>query len=523
MTLERKPTSRADQPAPTPGGAQPALLAPEQFTWLRDLLADYSGVYLDTSRQRLLEHGLAQRLEATGDNLRAYERRLRLPGGQDELRRLAELVLNHETVFFRNGPHIQALRQVLLPEIHDRKPRGAPIRIWSAGCSTGEEAYSLAIAALETFGGPSTRQVEIWATDLSEPALQRAREGSYRGRSLQNLPADLLKRYFEPSGETYVVGDAVRPLVRFELLNLLDPFPSSARNVDIIFCQNVTIYFQLKTCQSLIARFYECLPPGGMLFLGFSETLWNIFDRFNTREVEGAYVYYKGALESAPPTPELGVHPLGARSHRKMEQQRTTRLAPARHNRSAGVSREPAKAFYDHARPEQTHARADADALAKGRALIEQGLIDTALDTLRYISPQSAYAPQALTLIARGHADRGDLDLAVAEVRRALEIDALNEDSYVLLGMIYGRQHQWDSAIQQLERARYLSPESALISFHLAEAYHQAGHPGKAAREYRTTLRKLEHHPPGAVIEGVAVGWLREACQRQIEYLPRRA
>src|SRR5205085_12278293 len=90
--------------------------------------------------------------------------------------------------------------------------------------------------------------------------------------------------------------------VRFEPLNLLDPFPRYASNVDIIFCQNVTIYFQLKTCQELIARFYDCLPAGGLLCLGFSETLWNIFDRFHSREVAGAYVYYKETLESPAPS-----------------------------------------------------------------------------------------------------------------------------------------------------------------------------------------------------------------------------
>jgi chemotaxis protein methyltransferase CheR len=159
--------------------------------------------------------------------------------------------------------------------------------------------------------------------------------------------------------------------------------------------------------------------------------------------------------------------------------------------------------------------------LASGRELLAQGRIDEALEALRRISPRAVCAPQALTLIARAHADRGDLDLAAAEVQRALEIDTLNEEAYLLLGMIYGQQGQWQSAVQQLERARYLSAESALISFHLAEAYRQAGRAEKAVREYRNTLRKLDVHPPGALLDGVAVGWLRETCRRQIEYLPR--
>lgn len=507
MTSSRRTTYAPDTAAaPAPA---PLSLASEQFARLRDLLAAYSGVYLDTARQRVLEQGLSRRLQATGEDLVGYERRIIAPGGRDELRRLAELVLNHETVFFRNAPHVQALRNVVLPELHRRKPHGAPIRIWSAGCATGEEAYSLAIIALETLGRPLSRPVEIWATDLSEPALQKARQGVYRGRALQNVPDDLLRRYFQPSGDGYAVGEAVRTLVRFEALNLLDPFPQEARGIDIIFCQNVTIYFQLDTCRALIARFYESLPEGGLLFLGFSETLWNVFDRFHSREVHGAYVYYKQALEAAPnsdrsPEPRTTIVPVRPQS-------------ASRRGRPLTVTTDRPKVFHDRVRRKQT----DVEALSRGRMLLEQGEIDRAFETLRHIPPQSDHASQALTLIARAHADRGDLELAAAEVQRAIAIDVLNDEAYLLLGVIYGRQGQWAEAIRQLERARYLSAESPLISFHLAEAYRQGGQPRKAAQEYRNTLRKLDRHPPGAVLDGVAIGWLRESCQRQIEYMPQ--
>jgi chemotaxis protein methyltransferase CheR len=498
--------------------ASAGLLTPDQFARLRDRLAEFSGVYLDLARLRLLENGLAQRLQATGDDLAAYERRVQGPGARDELRLLAELVLNHETIFFRNGPHLRALREVLLPEIHRRKPAGAPIRIWSAGCATGEEPYSLAITALETLGQPLARPVEIWATDLSEPALRKAREGFYRGRALQNLPGDLLARYFTPRNDGYMTSDALRALVRFESLNLLDPFPRYAFGVDIIFCQNVTIYFQLKTCQELIARFYDCLPDAGLLFLGFSETLWNIFDRFHSREVAGAYVYYKGALESAPATIEPATH---QRKGRHQSRRQGALISTPLGTDRSRASRDERKAIADRTSHVPPRGQADQAALASGRELLAQGKHEEALAALRHVSPQSACAPEALTLIARAHADRGDLDLAVAEIQRAIEIDMLSEEAHLLLGVILGRQGQWQLAIQQLERARYLRADSALVSFHLAEAYRQAGRVDKAAREYRNTLRKLDPHPPGALLDGVAVGWLRETCQRQIEYLPR--
>ena len=511
---------------PAEGGPAVSLL-PEQFSELRDALAAYSGVYLDAARQRVLEAGLEQRLSAMGEDLISYLRRIRGLAGHAELRRLAELVVNHETYFFRNVPHLRALQQVLLPELHRRKPIGAPIRIWSAGCATGEEAYSLAIVALEALGRPPVRPVEIWATDLSEVALQKARAGVYRGRALGNLPPEILVRYFHPQADGYVVSDRLRALVRFESLNLLDPFPEYAQGIDIIFCQNVTIYFQLETCRKLIEQFYACLPAGGLLCLGFSETLWNIFDGFQSREVAGAYVYVKGSPSSATPQER----PARPKARARLP---GATLAGARHASSrptgmpAGVRRReggPGKPYHHdevvHRQGAAVSHTADETALQRGRELLFQGKSDAALEALRQIAPQSAHAAQALTLIARAHADRGDLDLAVAEVHRAIEIDPLNEEAYLLLGVIYGRQEQWQAAVQQLERARYLGPTSALVSFHLADAYRQLGRVELAAREYRNTLRKLEAHPPDAVLDGVAIGWVRETCQRQLEYLPQ--
>ncbi len=497
-------------------------LALDQFADFRDLLAEFSGVYLDATRQRQLESGLAQRLHATGDTMAAYQRRLRAADGRAELRRLAELVLNHETIFFRNGPHLKALRNILLHEVHERKPIGSPIRIWSAGCATGEEAYSLAIVALETLGKPLARPVEIWGTDLSMPALQKARAGFYRGRTLQNVSPELLMRYFHAKDDGYSVNQSVRALVHFEQLNLLDTFPKYAQQIDMIFCQNVTIYFQLKTCKQLIARFYDCLPDDGLLFLGFSETLWNVFDHFHSREVAGAYVYYKEALVSRQASArERRIDTrLPIESVQPPVEPATGKSTRLHGYNSKDLSWKGAKSTHNPAQPAQSQ-QLDQLALDQGQALLEQGRFEEALETLRHISPRSANAPRALTLIARAHADRGDLDLAIAEVQRAIEIDALHQDAYVLLGIIYGRQGQLAAAIQQLERARYLSAESAVISFHLAEAYRQAGRIDKAAQEYRNTLQKLDKHPPGALLDGVAVGWLRETCRRQIEYLPR--
>lgn len=483
----------------------PVRLSPETFDRLRTLLADYSGVYLDTAQQRVLEAGLAQRMATLGETLEAYERRISAPAGRSELHRLAEMVVNHETFFFRNAPQMRALRETLLFELHRRKPPGEPIRIWSAGCATGEEPYSLAITVLETFGLTIARPVEIWATDLSELALEKARAGFYRGRSLNNVTPMLLNRYFVRQNDGFLVSDAVRALVRFEQLNLLEAFPPTAYGVDAIFCQNVTIYFRPETRRSLIERFYRCLPAHGLLFLGFSETLWNVFDGFRSREVSGAYVYQKVELPD------------------RTAQHRTTPRRPTppgeTRRRSPQIIEAPrtaARLQPPGALPASPSSDEDAGRLNQAQTLIDAGKMDEAMELLRSIRPNSALAPRALVLVARVHANRGELDLAVAEARRALEIDALRGDAYLLIGTIYARQGQWNEAIQALERARYLDPDAALVSYHLALAYRQAGKVEQATREFRSTLRKLASYRPEDLIEGVEVGWLRASCEQHL-------
>lgn len=459
-------------------------LSQHHLAALRDLVADYCGVYLDDSRLAALETAAGRRAAFLGQSPPIYVSALRARRDPLELQQLAELLLNHETQFFRNRPHMDALRAEVLPALHQRLPPGMPLRVWSAGCSTGEEAYSIAIAALEALGDPPPRPIEIWATDLSASALARARAGVYRGRTLVNLSAQQQTRFFEQRGDGLAIGPAARRLVRFEQFNLLDPFPPQAQGIHIIFCQNVTIYFQVRTCRALMERFYRVLDEGGTLFLGFSETLWNIYDRFRWREVGGTYVYVKEAERHEP-----------------------ARSFPRRANDAAPrpVAR---RRVVQAARPN------GAEVIARGRALLAAGDAQSTLELLAEAPPVDRYAPQFLALAARAHADRGDLDLAAAEAHRALELDPLTTEAHILIGLIYARQGQHIAAIEQLERARYLDGDSPVIAFHLAESYRQAGRLESALREYRSALKHLAALPPDQLIDGVASGWLTETCRR---------
>ncbi|MEJ2200668.1 MAG: CheR family methyltransferase, partial [Desulfuromonadaceae bacterium] len=200
----------------------------------------------------------------------------------------------------------EALQHVVIPELikHNRSRR--VLRIWSAGCSTGEEPYSLAMLLLEKFPELVDWEVHILATDINYQALRQAREGVYGERSLRSTEADYRERYFIPVGDRFVMAPEVRNLVQFSHLNLQTGLYPSGYNgtsdVDLLFCRNVMIYFRQETNRKIIERFSRCLRPDGFLFLGQAETLQNLSTQFSSVHCQGGF-YYR--LLSAPlPLPE---------------------------------------------------------------------------------------------------------------------------------------------------------------------------------------------------------------------------
>lgn len=230
-----------------------------------------------------------------------------LDGDEGELSALAEALRVGETRFFRHRAHIEALRRTVIP---GRARTSARLRAWSAGCSTGEEAWTLAMLL-----GEQCDDFEVQATDLSLPALEAARAGRYRSATLEHVPAALRQRWFvdEPGGSARV-AEALRSRVRFEQRNLLArPYP---RGCDVILCRNVLIYFAAPHRDEVVVRLADSLLPGGYLFLGYSETLRSHEDLFVAeRDAAGALVYRKREGRREPAVmPARPVRPLPARA-----------------------------------------------------------------------------------------------------------------------------------------------------------------------------------------------------------------
>ncbi len=267
------------------------------FRLLRDFIHGYCGIYFDDGSKFLLERRLTRRLEQR--QLRSFEEYYHFlrydRKREEELAVLVDNLTTNETYFFRESPQLRAFSEEILPELREVLADRKVIRIWSAGCSTGEEPYTIAILLLESGDWWRDWQVEILGSDINQRVLHTARKGVYKKSAHRVTSPEMLAKYFiEEEKGNYRIVDRVRELVSFSYLNLLDPYKTSLiSNMDIIFCRNVIIYFDKEAKKKVIESFYEKLREGGYLLLGHSESLINISNAFALRTLKNDMVYQK--------------------------------------------------------------------------------------------------------------------------------------------------------------------------------------------------------------------------------------
>jgi len=265
---------------------QDVSLSEADFRRISELVYDHCGINLHDGKKELVRARLAKRLrEGHFRTFAEYiQHVLNDPTGR-EFSVLVDSLSTNLTKFFREDQHFEYMRTQLLPRIITGKQRGGACRIrgWSAGCSSGEEPYSIAITLLEAIQGKGRWDVKLLATDVSTRILERAKKGLYEKDRIDPISLPLRNRYLirrrEGAREMYEVGPALRELTIFRYLNLMQDWPIKGP-LDFIFCRNVMIYFDKPTQGRLINRFYDLLGPGGVLFTGHSESLTGIEHAF---------------------------------------------------------------------------------------------------------------------------------------------------------------------------------------------------------------------------------------------------
>ena len=263
----------------------------------RTLLSSRAGMTFGQSREAFLEGRLRRRMAKAGArSLYEYYRIVTTPGtGAPELQALVDEVSVNETSFFRNPSHFDFLeRSAFLERMRERQRAGVKrLRVWSAGCSTGQEAYSIAMVFFETAVFHESWDFALTGTDVSARAVARAKAGEYEGRQLENVSVERRRRFFEPKEDRHAIRPWVRKGIEFVRGNVLDgpPWP----DVDIVFCRNVMIYFDAAHQQRLARRLAEALTPGGYLFLGHTESLRGLSEAFNMVSLHPGVAYQRRA------------------------------------------------------------------------------------------------------------------------------------------------------------------------------------------------------------------------------------
>jgi chemotaxis protein methyltransferase CheR len=277
------------------------VITDAEFVKFRDFFYDKTGVQFAETKRYFVDKRIIERARARHcQTFREYFMLLRYDAAGLEIQQMINLLTVNETYFFRENYQLEALVKFVLPELATRKRRGETIRIWSLPCSTGEEPYSLAIAVLEGWSQSDQFQIEIMASDLDTRVLADAAAGIYGERALHNVSPDLRKRYFRRSdASSHQIIPELRESIDFFQLNISNkPEMARHRDIDIIFCRNLLIYFDDVSRREAVESIFESLPPGGFVFLGHSESMSRMSSLFTPRKL-GDCIVYQRPLEAS--------------------------------------------------------------------------------------------------------------------------------------------------------------------------------------------------------------------------------
>lgn len=253
-------------------------LSDKEFEAISALVYDKFGINLTDQKRSLVIGRLQKLMRAKGlDSFQGYLDYIEADTSHEALGELIDRISTNHTFFYREQDHFKFLKETVLPEVVKKanKKGSKDIRIWCAGCSTGEEAYTLAIVLKEFFGLDLTNwSAGLLATDISKPALEAAMAGVYVGERASLIPAHIQQKYFKKNGEGQIqVKDDLKIDITFRRFNLMNPAFPFKKPFDVIFCRNVMIYFDQPTREALVSKFFNSTQPGGYLFIGHSESL----------------------------------------------------------------------------------------------------------------------------------------------------------------------------------------------------------------------------------------------------------
>lgn len=439
---------------------------------LSEIISKRTGLNtFDRGRSRLIET-LKTRAESIYDPAGYVNRLELLPENHPVWQALlAELTVG-ETYFMRDEAQIESLRAHILPSIiqHKRQQGDLTLRLWSAGCATGEEAYSLAALVHELLPDRQNWHIHILGTDINEAALEIARAGIYREWSFRSTPENFRHVYFilqhkTGSPPTYLVRPELRAMTRFENSNLINPYPF-LHPQDLALCRNVLIYFTAAQAARFESHLFEALAPNAWLMLGPAELLQETRRRYTIHRTHGVVVYHK--RRSTAPLPRLDLPQIFSGRGSRQSQEPVKPTIP---ELSDGLYRAAVVAV-------QTGN------LLEAMQLAQQSLLDHADSATLH------------TLLASLYASRGETISAQVHLNRALAVDMLNPDAHYLLALIQMESGDYDAARISLRAAIYCRPDFALAHLLSGDLFSRQGDPTRAISAWTNARRLAGDLPP---------------------------
>ncbi len=469
------------------------------------LLEERYGLFFSDHRRPELESAILHAFAAspTADLNEYYALLAEQTDGGLEMERLVNAVTVNETHFFRDAAQFDALASTVLPELIERRRMLRTLRIWSAGCSSGEEPYSIAMLLRDMLPDVDEWSITILGTDVNTAALDRARQGLFGEWAFREPRAkEMRPRYFQNIGTRWELSPAVRRMVTFSRLNLAGTeYPSYHTNtmfMDLILCRNVTIYFSEAVTMSVAERFYEALTDGGWLVVGHSELSLKAYHRFATRNFPNTVLYQRDGQ----------VHP-------QLAEPIWQPVSPPAPPEPVIPAAPPATT--PQANPLE-QAREWMDPLEQAREWMEFGRSEEARDLLlTLVRSQSANA-EAYILLGQSCANLGDLNAAEQWCREALRRNKLALEAYYTLALVLQHQTKVPEAIEALKKVIYIDRNDVLGHFSLARLYYQQGQSAAALKALDNARRLLETQRDDAIVPrsgGITVKRLRDAIVRQ--------
>jgi chemotaxis protein methyltransferase CheR len=404
---------------------------------------------------------------ATGD-LDAYLKTLEAtPVKHDHWQALIDTLTIGETYFLRDKVHFHLLRTQLLPDLLEANAKSRTLNIWSVGCATGEEAYSLAITLRELIPDLDRWTLTIIGTDINDRSLQTARRGLYRKWAFRHTDLDFQNQYFDATPEGLQIRPEIARLVRFRQMNLFDSVPPFT--FDLILCRNVLLYFGMKHMQIAADVLHNALKSAGWLLLSHAEALPNADRRWETNIFPGLPLYRKPA--QTPPRRSTGY-----------TERTLTQEIPA-------VQIEP-----------PGHANIYENAVSH----LQREAYTEAEQLIYHLLRQEPGHAAAHTLLACVFANRGDLNRAQAEIDAALYIDPLLADAHYLRAMLHLEANSTDDARQALRAALYCQRNHPLASFTLGNIAAQRGNIVRARGYWQNAHNAIKHLQPGSPVSDIS-------------------